>query len=738
MIRPLARLLPASLMLILGLLAISCSGPNAATPTLTPAAASPKNIDEFQAQFDHMTPEEDAALSNAFDALLSAQLGQSRVNLGEYHLVANLETGDYRIEAVQQTRNGQTVANVTSALMSPLCPNGQCVNFVLNRRDVGTGFTSYTLYIYNPSTTVVYDTRFIWTNLQDTNRDADGKLITTDDVLLLNPKGWTNEFDDYGSIPIMAIGAPDYTAFGAIVTDTAPKWPPINPFHTLASNQTDQSLGGKKSAFTEVQATVKSTTLNISFMVTASPTFQRQDPYDVVSVTQIGLVDDNVNGKGKIKIKVRDHQANVGFTVPPDPDPTHLGIEFHSPSFYQSSNPEILQATLLSSAGDTSEYQFDVTNWQVKKAGKYPFYIRVHSDVNPAQQAVNYDLYWKGDVLVVSDPSGGGGGGGPTQNTIAYVSSEFGDNDIIISSLTGGNKINYNGVVDINENGADDIDPSLGSTFAVPGPTAAKRWIAWASDRGTPGNYRVWMWDYNRPPGSIHTFATPTAVTSPLDDCRAPDLSPNNDALVCQCKGNGGSWEIRRYPVTISFSDALPPIIGSFSRLTKSNTGDNQNPSYNRNGQFIVFDSTRIRQDNPEIYAMDGLGENVMINRLTYRAGEDRDPVWASGPGFDQILFQTNVAGNWDIQVVTFTSGLYIPPVASGNIVLKSVITGSDDDVTPNVSPDGRQVIFATNRDASGDFEIFTANAGPGGGGETKRTSDSDDQRRPDWGNDLG
>ncbi|HYE77603.1 MAG TPA: hypothetical protein VEI97_06430, partial [bacterium] len=64
------------------------------------------------------------------------------------------------------------------------------------------------------------------------------------------------------------------------------------------------------------------------------------------------------------------------------------------------------------------------------------------------------------------------------------------------------------------------------------------------------------------------------------------------------------------------------------------------------------------------------------------------------------------------------------------------IANGDGDDVSPAVSPDGRQLVFVSNK-GGGDFEIFTANAAAGGGGEIRRTNDEADQFRPAWGLDT-
>lgn len=712
-----------------------CQGGSPAAPPATTGERVP-DAASFAASFGNLPEAQQAELTRVWDAVLGSQ-STGMLSLGEYELQLDLATGGFALKLVD--RYGQAVQDVTGVLNNPACPNNNCVNFVLNSRDTQTGRTSLTIYLFNPSDTKVWNVRFIWTNLQDNDKNDDGSLRTDNDVIILNAKGWTNEFDDYGTLPLMAAGDPDYTAYRDILDRNNDTWPPINPFHTLNSNQTDQSLEGKALALTDVDAIVRGDTANVRFMVTASVGGQRQDPYEFGSVVQAGLMDDNLFGKTQIRAVIRDHQGDIGFFNPPDPDPTHLGVEFHAPDFWENSSDEIFQMEWQPPDLENPEgyYFLDLENWQAERAGDYPFIIRAHSDVNPAFQE-NYNLYWSGTLKVVRDPSGGGGGGGggPSQNAIAYISTEFGDADILLDRLGGGGqRVNLNGVGDPGEGGADDIDPAFSAPYANPlGGT--KRWIAWASNRGTNGNFRIFVWDVNGQ-GSLHTFPEPIAVTSSTDNCTAPAWAPNNSALVCQCVDNRGRWAVRKYPIQLHPTDALPPIIQPPIQLTRQNTGDNTNPSFDRSGQFVVFDSTRIRQDNAEIFVMDANGENILLNRITYQTGHDRDPVFSSGTGFDQILYQHQASGGWEIRVATFSSGVYIPPVMRNGVQVAVVINSSGDDINPAISPDGRQVIFASNRASSGAFNLYTANAAPGGGGEVRRTNTNDDEYRPAWGLDV-
>lgn len=730
-----AVLTPTRTLLLLstfGLLA-GCQGGTPATPSGTESPQPPTGSD-LAAQFAALPSAQQATLRRVWDDALTGADG--RLSLGNYRLSMDFTTGDFTM--VSLDRYGNDVVDVTGVLNDPSCPNSQCVNFVLNARDPQSGRTSLTVYIFNPSTTTVFDTRFIWTNLQDNDLSDDGTFRTDNDVIIDNPDGWTNEFDDFGDLLLMAPGVPDYTAFGDVFDDTDAGWPVINPFHTMASNETDQSLEGEQVALADIEATVRGDTASVDFIVTTSVGSRRQDPLNFGVVQQVGLMDNFINGRTEIRAVIRDAQGDIGYTNPTDPDPTHLGVELHAPNFYETDPAQIHQMVFNGATAEYPEgyYSVELENWQVERSGKYPFVIRAHSDANPATQVQGWDLYWKGIIQVVNDPSGGGGGGGPTQNAIAYISTEFGDADIFLNNLQGTAKQNLNGVSDPGENSAEDIDPAFSSPYPNPAGAGTKRWIAWASNRGTNGNFRIWIWDINGS-GGLHTYAAPIAITPSLNNAVAPSWSFNNDAIVCQVQDNRGRWAIRKYPIQLDPNDTLPPIVQPAIQLTRNNTGDNTNPSFNRTGEYVTFDSTRVRFDNAEIYVMDSDGENVMLNRITYQTGNDRDPVFSSGTGYDQILYQKEAVDGWNIQVANFNSGSYVPPAAKNSITIALVVSGDGDDINPAISPDGRQMLFASNRGNDGAFDLYSINAAEGGGGEIRRTNTDDDEYRPAWGLDV-
>ena len=90
------------------------------------------------------------------------------------------------------------------------------------------------------------------------------------------------------------------------------------------------------------------------------------------------------------------------------------------------------------------------------------------------------------------------------------------------------------------------------------------------------------------------------------------------------------------------------------------------------------------------------------------------------------IAFQSNRVGNNDVYVMN--------PDGSDQIPLT---LNSRNDVRPDISPNGRQIVFASNRitetNPSGDFEIFVMSSDGDAGGVTQLTLNEADDSWPRW-----
>ncbi len=126
------------------------------------------------------------------------------------------------------------------------------------------------------------------------------------------------------------------------------------------------------------------------------------------------------------------------------------------------------------------------------------------------------------------------------------------------------------------------------------------------------------------------------------------------------------------------------------TRLTR-HPGIDTSPTWSPNGREIAF--TSDRSGRPQIYVMDAEGANV--RRITYDVSYCDAPTWSQQ---GQIAFTARVPGGFDIFVKDLKSG------AQNQLTRNSGINE-----TPRWSPDGRHLVFASNR--TGSFDIYTMDA---------------------------
>ena len=193
-------------------------------------------------------------------------------------------------------------------------------------------------------------------------------------------------------------------------------------------------------------------------------------------------------------------------------------------------------------------------------------------------------------------------------------------------------------------------------------------------------------------------------------------------------------------------------------------TYDDMWPAWSPDGRKIVFVSTRDR--DPEIYVMDADGSNA--RRLTAVPGRDAHPYWS--PDGSRIVFQSprenghtrifvmNADGS-EQRAVTKNEGFCGVPVwspdgrtivfqctadlartaadapwklfalAAGGGEPRQITAGPGSDQVPNWSPDGRRLVFYSNR--SGIDQLYTMDAD--GGAATPLTGTAWANRAASW-----
>jgi Tol biopolymer transport system component len=130
----------------------------------------------------------------------------------------------------------------------------------------------------------------------------------------------------------------------------------------------------------------------------------------------------------------------------------------------------------------------------------------------------------------------------------------------------------------------------------------------------------------------------------------------------------------------------------------------------------IVFFSAGNGQPNNQIYTMNPDGTDPV--QVTFDTASDVDP--DISPNGKHIVFTSNQTGNNDI---------YIMDRRSGNTL--DLTNNPANDEWARFSPDGKQIVFDSNRD-SGVFEIFVMNA-DGSGTPTQLSFPPTLGRYPSW-----
>ncbi len=137
------------------------------------------------------------------------------------------------------------------------------------------------------------------------------------------------------------------------------------------------------------------------------------------------------------------------------------------------------------------------------------------------------------------------------------------------------------------------------------------------------------------------------------------------------------------------------------------------------------------REGNPEIYVMDADGGNQ--RRLTNNPDKDYSPSWS--PDGKRIIFMSNRDGHTHLIHGWSTYEIYVMDADGSNP--QNLTNDRNDDRDPAWSPDGKRIAFVSNRDGFKNaervitHEIYVMDAD--GGNPQNLTNDLNNDSSPSW-----
>jgi TolB protein len=179
----------------------------------------------------------------------------------------------------------------------------------------------------------------------------------------------------------------------------------------------------------------------------------------------------------------------------------------------------------------------------------------------------------------------------------------------------------------------------------------------------------------------------------------------------------GASWSPDGSQVALTLSHKGNPDIftmdlkGRIIKRLTSHWGIDVSPVFSPDGTKIAFVSSR--SGSPQIYVMDL--NSGSESRLTFEGKYNTSPSWSA---LNRIAFASLNGGQYDI---------YTMDSDGGN--LQRVTHDQGDNEDPCWSPDGRYMVFSSNRD--GDYHIYFMNAN--GQNQRRITFLKGDQTAPTW-----
>ncbi|HEU0079709.1 MAG TPA: hypothetical protein VFQ76_18770, partial [Longimicrobiaceae bacterium] len=151
---------------------------------------------------------------------------------------------------------------------------------------------------------------------------------------------------------------------------------------------------------------------------------------------------------------------------------------------------------------------------------------------------------------------------------------------------------------------------------------------------------------------------------------------------------------------------------GGFEALTRGRRSDSLSPTFSPDGSRIAFVSNRLGE--PHVYVMQRGGEPRLLSEYRYGTqGYNTSPDWS--PRGSAIAYHTRVGGTPQLAVVDAAGGR------------PRVLTSRGVNEDPSWAPDGRHLVFASDREGGGLFVIDVIS------GRTRQLLRGRGYGLPDW-----
>ena len=182
----------------------------------------------------------------------------------------------------------------------------------------------------------------------------------------------------------------------------------------------------------------------------------------------------------------------------------------------------------------------------------------------------------------------------------------------------------------------------------------------------------------------------------------APTWSPDGRTLAVTLSRENGSQ--------IFLLDALTP--GAEPRRITTSSAIDTEPTFSSDGKTIYFVSDR--GGTPQIYKMGATGANV--ERVTFTGNYNISPTVS--PDGKSLAYVSRVGGGFKVHVLDMASGT------------ATAITDTSADEKPSFSPNGRQLLYATEQQGKEALMMATVD----GKVKSRLLGSDGDIRQPHWG----